>query len=188
MVFPAQQAENRLAAGDLGPELGVGGKGVPLEIHAGDLELGAFEDLKNDLHVADVPPLDQLHLRKLIAFFLVQPLDLSQGQPGLGGIGAVADLEVGVLFDLLEGHSFPPPELDDLEHGHFANPEDQDILAALGRRFLIIGLDVGEPPGTDQALDIRLDLLLVERLTGPAEELRQPSRWESKHFPRSAIP
>ena len=59
-----------------------------------------------------------------------------------------------------------------LEHGHLANAEDQDILAALGRSFLVPRLNVGEPLGADQALDVGLDLLLVERLAGPAEELR----------------
>src|SRR5208282_1916028 len=32
--------------------------------------------------------------------------------------------------------------------------------------------NVGEPLGADQALDVGLNLLLVERLPGPAEELR----------------
>ena len=68
--------------------------------------------------------------------------------------------------------AFPPPELDDLEHGHLANPENQNILAALGGVLLIAGLNVGEPLGADQALEVGLDLRLVERLPGPAEELR----------------
>ena len=83
------------------PELGVGGEDVALEVDAGDLDLGALEDLEDDLGVAGVAPLDEPHLGQVVAFFLVQPLDLAEGQPGLGGVGAVADLEAGVLLDLL---------------------------------------------------------------------------------------
>ena len=89
------------------------------------------------------------------------------------GIGAVADLEVGGLLDLLLAHRLAAPELDVRQDGHLANAEDQDVLAALGRSFSSYhDLNVGEPLGAHQALDVGLDLLLVERLAGPAQELR----------------
>ena len=56
MILAAHQAQDRLAAGDLGPELGVGGKDVALEIDAADLELGALEDLDHDLVSPTLPP------------------------------------------------------------------------------------------------------------------------------------
>ena len=102
VVLSAHQAEDRLAAADLLPELGVGGEDVALEIDAGDLELGALEDLEDHLGVAGISPLDQPDLGQLVAFLVIEPLDLVPGHPGLGGVGAIADLEVGVLLDLLQ--------------------------------------------------------------------------------------
>ena len=113
VVLAANKPEDRLAAGDLGPELRIGGEGVPLEVDAGDLVLGPLEDLEDDLGVADVAPFDQPDLGQLVALLLVEPLDLPEGQPRLGGVGAVADLEVGVLLDLLLRDRLPSSELDD---------------------------------------------------------------------------
>ena len=101
VVLAADQPEDRLAAADLGPELGVGGEDVALEVDGGDLELGALEDLEDDLGVAEVAPLEQLDLGQLVALLLVEPLDLSERPAGSGRVGAVADLQAGGLLDLL---------------------------------------------------------------------------------------
>ena len=109
VVLPSDQPQDRLAAADLGPELRVGGEGIALEVDAGDLVLGSLEDLKDHLGVADVSPLDQSDLGQLVALLLIEPLNLPQGEPGLGRVGAVADLEVGVLLDLLERDRLSAP-------------------------------------------------------------------------------
>ena len=49
--------------------------------------------------------------------------------------------------------------------------EGQDELPAPGRSFLVVDLDVGEPLGVHQRLDIGVDLLHVERLADPAQQL-----------------
>ena len=108
-------------------------KTLPLKSTLSILNLGPSKIWKTTLVSPMLPPSTSLTCGQLVALLLVEPLDLPQGQPGLGGVGAVADLEVGVLLDLLLRSAFRPRNSTELEDGHLADPEDQDVLAALGR-------------------------------------------------------
>ena len=67
--------------------------------------------------------------------------------------------------------AFRPRNSTLVEQGHLPHREDQGPLAALGRRLIDVVPDVGEPFGPHQGLQVGLDLVLIERLADPAQEL-----------------
>ena len=169
-VILAEESRNRLPGRDVRPEGGRRGEPVADEVDAADLDLGSLEDLDHDLGVAGLAPFEQLDLGQEVALLLVESEDVSHRQPGVHGIGAVLDLQSGRVLELFQSDGFPASELDVGQDGHLVDGEGQDELAALGRGLLVEDLDVGEPLGVHQRLDIGVDLLHIERLADPAQE------------------
>ena len=167
----AEEAEDRLAGGDVGLQHGVRDELVALEIDAANLDLGPLEDLHHDLGIAGIAALDQLDLGQVVALLLVEAVDRVHRVASAHVIGAVPLLQAGVILDVLEADRLPPPELDVGQLGHLVDGEDQGELAALGRRFVVVGLDRREPVVLHEGLDVGVDLLNVEGLAHLAEEL-----------------
>ena len=167
----AEESQDRLPGGDVGLQGGRRGELAADEADAADLDLGSLEDLDHDLGIARLAPFEQLDLGQVVALLVVEPEDVAQRHLGAHGIGAGIDLQSGGILDLLLTDGFSPPKLDGGQDGHLVDDEGQDELPALGLGFIAVDLDVGEPFGVHQRLDIGVDLLHLERLADPAQEL-----------------
>ena len=77
-------------------------KTLPLKSIARDLVLGPLEDRDHDLGVAGVSPLDELDLGELVAFLLVEPLDLPDREWVRVASARLPLLQAGGLLDVLE--------------------------------------------------------------------------------------
>ncbi len=81
-VILAEEPQDRLPRADLGPQLSTRGEMVPDEVDAVDLDLGSLEDLDHDLGVAGIAPFEQRDRGQVVALLLIEPLDLTDRQPG----------------------------------------------------------------------------------------------------------